>query len=321
MSAAPDSESAADATALGMMQRWFHAVITHPDGVTAGAGAAEGGEEMIDAHLTRSQALDAAGRLSVYADAYFARLIECMGEVFPMMRKFLGEETFDSFAFDYLKEMPSRSYTLHHLGRHFADWMEKSRPRAEAEAGVAPVSAGPDWPELLVDLARFEWAIYETFDGPGMEGQSPLNADDLLDLPPAEWDDVRLKPAPCLSVLTSRFPVNAFYTALRHAAEGEDVTPPEAQRAWIALNRRKYIVQRYDLTQPQHDLLHAVLNGKPLGEALDAAANVWPGSDTELGPALRQWFRDWAAWEFFTGVEKAEACTTVSVNAGSATAN
>jgi len=303
MSEAGDSDSTAS-TPLEVMQRWFQAVIAHPEGVTAGAAAAEGGAEMIDAHLTRSNALDAASRLSVYADAYFARLIECVGEVFPMMRKFLGEETFDSFSFEYLQATPSRSYTLHHLGRHFAAWLENSRPRAEEEAGVAPASEGPDWPELLVDLARMEWALYETFDGPGMEGQPTLKADDLLDLPPDAWDNARLQPVPCLQVFNARFPVNDFYTALRRAGPGEDVTPPAPQPSWLALTRRQYVVHRYPLTPAAHSLLDAVLNGHSLGEAVDAAANLWTESDAALGAALREWFTEWTAQEFFSGVTR-----------------
>ena len=288
-------------TQLASVQRWFQSVISHPQGVIAGAG----GEEEIDARLTNSNALDAASRLSVYADAYFARLIECMGEVFPMMKKFLGEETFDGFAFDYLQEMPSKSYTLHHLGRHFPAWLEKSRSQAEVETGMAPASAGPDWPELLVDLARMEWAVYETFDGPGMEGQPAFRADDLLTLPPEAWDTARLVPAPSLNLLTARFPVNEFYTALRRAEEGADITPPEARPSWYALHRREFVVHRTDLSASAHALLDSILHGHPLGEAIDAAAIHWPDSDESLAAALRVWFCDWAEEEFFSGIRSA----------------
>jgi hypothetical protein len=286
------------------MQRWFQSVISHPQGVTAGAAAAEGGEEAIEANLTSSNALDASSRLSVYADAYFARLIECMGEVFPMIKKFLGEETFDSFAFDYLQSIPSRSYTLHHLGRRFPAWLESSRPQAEEEAGVAPADEGPDWPELLVDLARLEWAVYEAFDGPGMEGQPALDAEALLAIPPEAWDEARLEPSPALSVMAFRFPVNGFYTALRHAGEGEDVTPPDAEPSWVAFNRRQFVVHRYDVSEPAHALLGVVIQGRSLGEALDEAALKWTGSDEDLGGALQNWFREWAEGEFFSGIRR-----------------
>jgi len=287
-------------TQLEFIQRWFQSVISHPEGVVAGAG----GEEAIDEHLTKSNALDAASRMSVYADAYFARLIECMGEVFPVMKKFLGEETYDAFAFEYLQAIPSKSYTLHNLGRHFPGWLEKSRPRDEEDGEVAIASEGPDWPELMVDLARMEWAVYETFDGPGIEGQPTLRMEEILALTSDAMDETRLVPAPCLNLVTARFPVNEFYTALRRAGEGEAVAPPDARPAWTALHRRGFVVQRYDLNASAHAMLEAILQGRTLGEAIDAAAALWPDSDESLGEALQTWFRLWAEEEFFTGVRR-----------------
>ncbi|HWB01466.1 MAG TPA: DNA-binding domain-containing protein [Verrucomicrobiales bacterium] len=311
MNAGPHSSAGAtaDSTQLEKMQRWFQAVISHPEGVAAGAAAAEGGEGMIEANLTRSNALDAADRLSVYADAYFARLIECMGEVFPMIKKFLGAETFDAFAFDYLQAIPSRSYTLHHLGQQFPAWLENSRPQAEEEAGVASADEGPDWPELLVDLARMEWIVYETFDGPGMEGKTALSAEALGRLPAEAWDKARLVPGPALSVAAFRFPVNGFYTALRQAGKDESATPPDAEPSWVAFNRRDFVVHRYELSESAHALLTAVIQSKPLAEALDEAAGAWPGADDELGQALQKWFQDWAEGEFFSGIESTDPGT------------
>jgi hypothetical protein len=330
---------AADGTLppLESLLRWFHAVVSHPNGVIAGAespaarAVVGGGSELIERLITRSNTQDAASRLGIYAHAYYARLIECLGEVFPMLKKFLGDEVFDGFAFDYLQEFPSRSYTLHLLGRHFPDYLEKSRPTAEREAGVAPLEAGPDWPELLIDLARLEWAIYEVFDGPGMENRAvadggssasvavddssadsstfpapqprALTVDDLLDIPTAAWENARIRPAPCLRVLATRFPLNPFFTALRQAKDGESVTPPDAQPSWIALNRRHFVVRRHDLTHPTYELLDALIRGQPLGQAIEAAAKVWPGTDEELAKTLRQWFAEWAECEFFESVE------------------
>ena len=293
---------------LGAMQQWFQAVVTHPDGVKAGEGshAAQSiaeGEHTIDRLLTRSNALDAASRISVYADAYFARLIECLGEVFPMMRKLLGPEVFEGFAFEYLQDTPSRSYTLHHLGRQFPEWLARSRSDPESIGATVSAANGPDWPDLLVDLARFEWAIYDVFDGPGVEGQPTLRAEDLAGLAPEVWAHVRLRLAPCLQLLALRFPVNTLYTALRQAGEGEAVPLPDAEPSWVALNRRSFVVQRHTLEQAGHELLAAIMNDRPLDEALEAAAAVWTGSDEDLASALRQWFHDWSADDFFLAVE------------------
>jgi hypothetical protein len=54
-------------------------------------------------------------RLAIYGTAYYARLLECLLEEFPVLVHALGEELFDAFAVGYLQKYPSRSYTLNDL--------------------------------------------------------------------------------------------------------------------------------------------------------------------------------------------------------------
>jgi hypothetical protein len=310
-----DGEPGVPDPPLESLQRWFQSVISHPDGVAAGeaseeAAAVIGSGQGIAELLTRSESLDAAGRLSVYADAYFTRLIECLGEVFPMMRRLLGTEVFDGFAFEFLQDCPSRSYTLHHLGRGFPEWLERSRSRAEFDAGRSVDPSAPDWPDLLVDLARLEWAIYDVFDGPGVEGRPTLHAGDLAGLAPETWARIRLTLAPCVRLLEFRFPVNDLYSALRNAPDGEDVPMPPAEPSWMALNRREFVVRRHALSQPAFAGLDALARGHPLEEAVETAAAVWPGDDESFASALRGWFDEWASEGFFLGLDDSTAAPT-----------
>ena len=95
------------------MQRWFQAVVTHPAGVEGGAGSEEAqrlirlkrGE--LEAVIRRSKNLTAAERLAIYANAYYARLLECLAAYFPVLQSALGEDVFESFAFEYLQHYPS----------------------------------------------------------------------------------------------------------------------------------------------------------------------------------------------------------------------
>src|SRR5438105_4097936 len=90
---------------LNTVQRWLQAVIMHPDGVDAGlaSDAARGHLDIAPADveqvISRSEAQTSVERLSIYANAYYARLLECLGEEFPVLKKTLEEETFEAFAF------------------------------------------------------------------------------------------------------------------------------------------------------------------------------------------------------------------------------
>lgn len=281
---------------LGRLQRWMLAVITHPGGIAAGADTEEArrwcdaGSAQLEDVVTRSQMLSARDRLAVYGNAYFARLLECLGEVYPVLRRTLGEEVFLGFARDYLLAHPSRSYTLNELGRKFPAFLAHTRPGpGESDAG--------DWADFLIDLARLEWAIYEVFDGPGMEEEPPLEILDLDLEPIEEWMALRFCPDPSLRLLEFRYPVNDHYTAVR-ASEGELTTAfPPPGRYFLAVTRRNYIVRRYVLDEAQYLLLSNLVDGEDLGTALE---ELWftcgdaPGG-VPLVDCLSCWFEEWAA--------------------------
>lgn len=279
---------------LDQIQRWMQAVITYPGGAASGVSSDEARQQIdvsvdeVERVVGRSRALPALDRLEIYAGAYFARLLECLSDEYPVLRRAVGEEVFDDFAFEYLQEYPSRNYSLNRLGADFARFLDETRPPDES------------WPALLVDLATLEWAISEVFDGPGVEGMQLLDADGLLAVPIELWPEARLVPVPCLRTLVLSHPVRPYYTALR---DGEEVPPPERAESFVAITRRNYVVKLHDLSRLQYELLVALRDGQPLGEAIGLVAEQ-AGPDLDRFAAdLRTWFSDWATAGFFQAVE------------------
>ncbi len=212
----------------------------------------------------------------------------------------MGEDVFNGFAFDYLQRYPSRSYTLDHLGETFPRFLDETRPGPE-DGGPPPGEVG--WPDFLIDLASFEWVLAKVFDGPGTEGQTLLTPETLNAFPAERFAEARLTLVPCLRLVTSRFPVNAYFTVARHVEEGEEVPIPDPAPEYTAITRREFIVRRYPLTHPQHALLAALQTGATIGEALAAAAAVSDLDDDALAAELRSWFRLFSAEGFFQGIE------------------
>jgi len=299
---------------VNRLQRWFQAVITHADGVDSGAGSQEAqrlirlGPGQLERVITRSRALTAAERLAIYANAYHTRLLECLGEVFPMLKRTLGDEAFDGFAFGYLQDYPSRSYTLNELGRHFPRYLEDTRPAADCtepdlSGAGSPVEAADEWPDFLIDLAHLEWAIYEVFDGPGIEGQAFLRFDQLVNLRPEQWAAAQLHPVPCLKLLATRFPVNDYYTRFRQLKENESPPMPRAHQSFVAISRRDFVVRRYNLSGTEFELLRAIQGGFPVARAIECAARASTDSVDQLASNLKLWFRNWTAEGFFRGIK------------------
>jgi hypothetical protein len=292
---------------LDVVQRWFQAVVTHPEGVEGGVESEEAQRLIhlkraeLEAVIGRSRNLTAAERLGIYANAYYARLLECLAAFFPLLQKALGEEVFEGFAFEYLQHYPSQSYTLDRLGENFARFLEETRP--EPEAGDEPGALG--WPDFLIDLTLFEWNLNQVFDGPGVEGKTLLTAEALQSFPAERFAEARLVPVPCLRLLAFRFPVNAYFTASRHAEEGDPPPIPDPAPEHLALSRRDWVVRRFPLTAAQYALLERIVAGDPVGVAIAAAAEVAGLDDEALAAELQSWFRLWVAEGFFQGIYRA----------------
>jgi hypothetical protein len=292
---------------LDAIQRWMQAVVTHPRGVERGIESPEARRqidvavEAIESVVLRSATRTSIERLEVYGNCYFLRLLECMRAFFPALADTLGKDVFNGFAYGYLCEHPPSSYTLDRLADRFVHYLESTRPELEScvdtgdGADDRTRSLSMSWPEFIIDLARLEATINEVFDGPGVERESTLSADQLSLLTPEQWAAARLEPVPCLRLLAFRYPVNDFYTSFRR---GEDPRLPEPENTCAAITRRDYVVRRFNVSRSEFDLLSALVAGQTVGDAIAACAESHAAPD-ELAPLIQSWFRNWSANAFF----------------------
>jgi hypothetical protein len=281
------------------VQRWMQSVIAHPGGVEAGMAAEstkfhlDVDTEKIEQVVSRSHSQTSIERLAVYANAYYSRLIECLESEFPVFRQTVGEDTFAQFAVEYLQRYPSQSYTLGKLGENFPRYLDETKPPRQPEEPQI------GWADFLVDLARLERTFSEVFDGPDVENQPRLTADELLSIEPDLWPTARLKMVPCLRLLSLRFPLNDFYTA---AKNGKQPAMPAAADSWMAITRRDYIVRRYELNRPQFLLLNALQRGETISDAIAYAAESYLGETAQFAVELQTWFKIWTAAPMFESV-------------------
>jgi hypothetical protein len=285
---------------LGAIQRWMQAVIMNREGIAEGLESAEARQhldvapEAVETVVTRSRALSAVERLTVYGNAYHARLIECLREEYPIVARTVGEEVFDELAVDYLQKYPSRSYTLNELGRSF--------PRYLAECAAAEEDSSESWADFLIDLATLEWTYTVIFDGPGFEGQTLLTPEQLLAIEPERWPAARLVVVDCFRLLALRYPVHEYYNAAKN--EDEEVAIPEPAETLLAVTRRNYVVRRCPLERLEYEVLRALAEGQLVGDAVALAAQKAGPEDLDgLAEKLRGWFARWAAEGFFRVVE------------------
>jgi len=288
---------------LDQIQRWMQSVIMHPGGVAEGVDSAEARQHVditlgeLESVIRRSRSLAADERLEIYVNAYHMRLMECLDEEFAVTRYALGEDLFAAVTFGYLQRYPSESYTLGELGVRLPRYLAETRLHASG----APEDAGPTWPDFIIELATLERSLYEVYDGPGTERGGSLDPAALLAIGPDAWGEVRLTPAPCLRLHALGHDVSSFWG---EAKDGSAPAAPRPERAWLAITRRDYVVERHALSEPQFVLLSALCEGEPLSVAIERALSKEADPAALLGQ-LGQWFAVWAAHGFFARAEVA----------------
>ena len=202
-----------------------------------------------------------------------------------MLKLTLGEELFNDFALDYLAAFPSQSYTLNDLGSRFAAFLENSRPdKDEAQK--------EEWIDFMIELAKFEWALFLLFDLPGNEGKPYAN--------PADRDE-ELRLQPCFFLHAFTFPVAAYYNK---AANGILPDHPPRHESRFALVRTNFTTGIFGLKPAAYSFLKAMQDGKSVAESLSVAASETGIGLAEIQSLWKSWRSAWMKAGFFVAAQR-----------------
>ena len=263
---------------LAELQGWLMAAITQGDAASSG-------------HLIGTERFPAASGLSVYAGAYTERLVSALGDSFPVVLRVVGESAFRALALAYLRDHPPSGADLGQLGALFPAHMDVTRPPEDDDA------------QCIVDLASFERAIDEVFDGPGHEGAAGITLEALSTLEPAAWSTACLEPSPSLRVLSFAFPVDTYWGEVRALSVDATVSPlPGPSVQHVALMRRDYVVRRLVLEPTEYRLLSALVSGRSVGAAIEEMAASSRHVEAVLEASLQRWFARWMGEEVFVAL-------------------
>jgi hypothetical protein len=269
---------------LARLQHWMQEVVVHPgtveEAIESDAAKNEIPSERLSEVVLPSHSMTSAERVDVYHGMYLMRMEEALETDYPVIRYRLGDHQFAHLVREYVQRYPSTSYTLNRLGDHLPQFFLDQ----------------PNWPEaaFLHDLARLELAMTEVFD----EEESPvLGAAELEAVPSEAWEEARLRPISAFRLLAFRHAVIPNLVAFH---EDRPSPSPRRRATWVALYRRDYSVLRLELSRAEYDLLKAIVDGAPLGEALATAAAS--KSQRQQAKVFR-WFRTWISEGLFSAIE------------------
>ena len=259
---------------LRQIESWFWRSI-------AGEPSEYAFENELTAAIEPTHTLDSAGRLEIYADAYFLRLRDVLAEDFPTIAKLLSGENFDWLVRQYLKVHPSSEPSVRHLGNAMAEFI---RGRSD----LSP------W---LADLAALEWARVDAFDAPDDENNEPVTIGSLAGIDPAAWPELRMAAVRSLAVINAAWPVHRLWAEINepdagahHEASHHLEPEPTSIRVW---RRPDYHVLHAPVDQREAAALKQLIANASFGEICRVFDDLDEQQGAEqAGALLLRWLED-----------------------------
>jgi hypothetical protein len=250
-----------------------------------------------EALIKPNKVLSSFERLEIYNRQYWFRVLSCFAEDFPGLRAIVGTRVFEKLMRAYLRDCPSKSFTLRNLGSRLEEWL----------------AANPEWtasnPRLASDMVKLEWAHIEAFDG----GFEPL-------LTPTEIEsaglDLRISLQPYVRLLELAYPVDDLLIEV-HDYEGEtDISSnaarqsqlrtsvrhhsrPQPEPVYLAVHRADDSVYYKRLQVESYRMLKALSEQEPLSEAIEKAFENSSMPEEDRVSSLQEWFANWAELGWF----------------------
>jgi hypothetical protein len=263
------------------IEHWFQSEIVRPH---EGRSKPEiEREQSAEPYVKPSSRLSAAERVEIYSDMYFARLCEVLGEEYAVVRALAGHEDFSRLVRAYLREYPSRHWSLAELGRQLPEFLN-GKFRLPKKA-------------LLSDVARLECLMAIVFDAPR---SNVLTPDDVARVDPRSFDTARLVCVPALRIASFDHAANAIVRAVRHDEKPKSLAK---QRTFTVVWRKDWVVWRMDLGEAMFHVLFAIQSGRTIGEAIAAGGAHHHGDAASLQAAVSRSFGEWIGEGIFERVE------------------
>lgn len=220
-------------------------------------------------------------RLSIYRNAYRARLTAALRENYPVLQRVLGDDTFDELATHFIDACPSQHPSIRWFGHTLPDWL------ANTDEELPHPS--------LVDLARMEWALCTAFDA---ADDTPLTVGDLLGHAPEAWPTLRFTGRASLRLIALDWAIEPLWQALSSDADA-DTEPPEAQPHHLLIWRPEDQTQWRSVEPLEATLLHAALAGESFAELCERAETA---QGEQAAAAVAGYLRVWVEAGLFSTV-------------------
>ncbi len=260
-------------------------------------------EQLCEELFAPGPRLGPVAQLEVYREQFWLRHRGALEEDFRGVFYTVGADLFAELCRAYLAAHPSHSHTLRDLGQHFPAFLE----------GCDLLQDNPKLHRLACDMAKLEWAMTDAFD---LAYNEPVAPEKLAQFPAEQWPVARFVFQPHLRMIghTSwrihelRKKAVEVYDDVDCACVdcygvGVDGFPEHKPVSLLAFRTKNLRVLFLEAESVQVSLLQSLMNGAPLMEACEQAAEGASPEEVQLlEDSIFVWFQAWAAREWICDI-------------------
>jgi hypothetical protein len=226
------------------------------------------------AALVTADGLAPEARLQIYRHHVFTTLTAVLQAVFPVVCRLVDERFFAYAADRYIRVEPPSGPCLFEYGATFPEFLGAFPPCRELP--------------YLRDVARLEWAMHRALHAPDA---TPLGREAPRSVPPEAAGDLVFTLDASLSLLASRWPIDAIWRANQPGAADEGATV-DLRAGGVALEVRRHGDDvAFRVIEPAaHAFRRALADGGSLAAATEHALAADPAFD--LSAALGALFHE-----------------------------
>ncbi|MEW8030431.1 MAG: DNA-binding domain-containing protein [Candidatus Thiodiazotropha sp.] len=200
-------------------------------------------------------------RFNVYRNNFIVLNGDALADMYPVIKRLLGDEAFRMLATAYVREYPPMDRALLLYGERFPEFL----------------TAVPELSELpyLADVAKLEYAWTAAYHA---DDATPLEQQQIARLSPDESENLRLKPHPSMHCIDSGYPIYRIWSANQSNRVDETVSLDEGG-SQIVVIRPGVEVEIREVTPGALTFLQRLASADTIAEAYTHAAEVEPGFD------------------------------------------
>lgn len=231
-------------------------------------------DEKIADDIIAPENMPVIGRLNIYRNSYYIRLVETLMGDYPILCQLMGKSVFESMAHDYLDHHPSHDFSIRDVGKSLPDFLAEYK---EVHPG-------------FVELAAFEWAMNRA----GIAADTfVFTLDALSKVAPEQWPQLSFVLHPSLHVLTCCYNSIACWEELQSGKdplEMSDLKDPSTLIVW----RQDQDIKYRELSAIEISLLTLLQSELNFSDICDGLLPHFDGEESAiqwLANTLQEWIR------------------------------